>query len=342
MNLKSNIEGSLRNQVKKANFFGKFLKFLHEYKLVFNFYLNPSNSGIKEVHLSLVNYCNLRCKWCSLDHSQKKEIMDEELLYKFLNNMISDKRFNSIKKLNLWNSGETLLHPNLIKMLKIVKRYKEKKKDLKIEIVTNGMILNKNLAKKIIDLNVLDKITFSVDGGSKKKLEEIRRGTKWEILKKNISDFKKLSKGKIEIKIICIVDLKKPLNINWMEKEFKDLFNSVDAYRLTHPSNWLGKIKIKYPKELKFIKPNPRICLAVMQGLTLLQDGNVVPCCTDLNGTCILGNLYEQDLYSICYSKKRRKMIKYFLQGRKKDIPLCKDCNRFDMVTKTVVNKKKK
>ncbi len=334
-----NLKSLLKEQIKKGTFLGKSTKFLYEWKTIPDFYFNLNNSGIKVAHIQFVNYCNLRCKWCSMDHSKEKEIMSEELLVKFLENIVHDKRFKKLNKLNLWNAGETLLHPNLIKMLKIIKRYK-KKKGLKIEIVTNAMLLNEKLAKQIIDLDILDEITFSVDGGSKEKLEEIRRGTKLEILLKNILNFKKINKGKIKMKIICLIDLKKPLNINWMEKDFKTILNSVDTYRLTYPSTCIGQINIKYPKDFKFIRPNPRICLALMQGFVLLQNGDVLPCCSDLNGVCVLGNLYKQDLYSIYYGKKRKKMIQYLLQGRINEIPLCKNCNRFSMITKTVNNKK--
>ena len=38
---------------------------------------------ITEIDLEFVNYCNLRCKWCSLDHEQTRFVMTEDLLRKF-------------------------------------------------------------------------------------------------------------------------------------------------------------------------------------------------------------------------------------------------------------------
>ena len=143
------------------------------------------------INLEFVNYCNLRCKWCSLDHTQKKEIMNERLLHILFQNLISDRRFREIKGLNLWNGGEILLHPNFVKMLKVIKKYKDifLKKGLSfpcVYLLTNGILLNKELSNQLVNLDVVNVIRFSVDGGSKEKYEEIRKGAKWDIIFKNI------------------------------------------------------------------------------------------------------------------------------------------------------------
>jgi sulfatase maturation enzyme AslB (radical SAM superfamily) len=143
--------------------------------------LIKAETTISEINLELVNYCNLRCKWCSLNHEQKKCDMSKELLTKFFDNLFSDRRFKSVKVLNLFNGGETLLHPQLIDMLKIIKTYKEKfiQSGLffpRIRLLTNGMVLRNELARALLDLGILDRVQFSVDGGSRQKCEEIRKG----------------------------------------------------------------------------------------------------------------------------------------------------------------------
>ncbi|HYB24099.1 MAG TPA: hypothetical protein VED41_09900, partial [Solirubrobacteraceae bacterium] len=52
---------------------------------------------ISEINLELVNYCNLGCRWCALDHALPKVVMGEDLLRKLLENLASDRRFRSVR-----------------------------------------------------------------------------------------------------------------------------------------------------------------------------------------------------------------------------------------------------
>jgi len=319
------IKKTMKNEVLKGSTCGKLLKFSFEWwTLIKSFFFKDT---LKSVHIQFTNNCNLNCKWCSL--KKGCELMEEKFLIKILEEL---KKFN-VKEINLWNGGEPLLHPNLINLLRIIKRYK----NYKVNFLTNGILLNKQLSKKIIKLNVLDTLGFSVDGGSKQGYEELRRGGKWDILKKYVFNFIKLNKN-IETYIICVISPEKPLNIKWMKPEFKHLLNSVDYYRLTYPEFMPGGPKPLGCVNNNFIKTNKRICLALLQGLVILQNGKVLPCCIDLNGICVLGNLNEQSLKSIVNRGKRRQMIKMFLKGEKDKIPLCKDCNRFNI--KTLIKRK--
>lgn len=309
----------------------RFLMFLYQIGYITNSQKRFGSADITEINLEFVSYCNLRCKWCSLDHSKKKIVMDEELLKKFLNNLIFDRRFKKIKKLNIWNGGEVLLHPNIGGMLKIIKDYKAiaQKKNLyfpEILLLTNAMLLNKNLSKEIIDLDILDSIRFSIDGGSIEAFEEIRIGAKWDMVYKNISNFVEINNGKIKTNIICIIGYDKEHNINWMEDKFKSLLNLVDTYELRYPHTWEGTqifdITDKH-KQMKHIRP---FCYFLIHSLVILPNGDVTVCCVDLNSKGVIGNLYRQDLFSIYSCKQRRKMNWLYLTGRKSEISLCKDC----------------
>lgn len=72
-----------------------------------------------------------------------------------LNELIENKHFY-IERIDLHNAGETLLHPNLAEMLKIISK---KKKSLKekspviISLLTNVMLLKENMTKEIVDSN---------------------------------------------------------------------------------------------------------------------------------------------------------------------------------------------
>lgn len=288
------------------------------------------NTTITEVDLEFVNYCNLRCKWCSLDHEQERFTMSEVILRKFFDNLYSDRRFRSIKKINLFNGGETLLHPNLIAMLTIIKEYKNlflgKGMDFPIiELLTNGTLLNTDLSRKIVDLDLVDILQFSVDGGSREKYEEIRRPAKWDIVSRNIKDFVRINSGKIRTGIICVIENGRPNDTGWMTDEFKELCALVDHVELRYPHDWMGDVKVEGHK-----KVFKNYCKFLFHSLVVLPGGDVAVCCGDLNGKmATIGNILEKDIFRIYDSGARREMRYNLLRGRRDRIELCSNCSGY-------------
>jgi len=285
---------------------------------------------ITEIDLEFVNYCNLRCKWCSLDHAQEKSVMSEELLRKFFDNLLSDTRFRGVQKLNLFNGGEILLHPRLVDMLAVVRDYKRrflgKGRPFPVtDLLTNGVALNGDLARKLIDLDTLDLVRFSIDGGSPEKYEEIRKGAKWDAVAANIREFTKINNGKVRTGIICIIEPGRPKDTAWMSDEFRQVCGLVDHLELRYPHDWMGDVKVEgYAKIFR------NYCKFLFHSLVLLPDGGVVVCCGDLNGRKgTIGNLNNSDLFSIYSCKERRDMRYAFLRGRRHTIELCRDCGGY-------------
>ena len=117
--------------------------------------------SVREVNIEFANQCNLRCQFCSLDHLKSKQLITPDILEKFLSGFIYDKRYRKIKRINLYNGGEVLLHPKRMEMLTIIKKYKALAHEMgygfpEIHLLTNGMLLREKLAEEIIDLNVVD------------------------------------------------------------------------------------------------------------------------------------------------------------------------------------------
>lgn len=288
------------------------------------------NTTIVEIDLEFVNYCNLRCKWCSLDHAQKKDVLSEGLLRKFLENLLNDKRFRSVKRLNLFNGGETLLHPDFIGMMKIMKEYKSKFLERgrpfpAIDLLTNATPLREGLSRELIGLDIVDTMRFSVDGGSRQKYEELRPPAKWDTASKNIMDFIKINNGRVRTGIICIIEHGKPENTEWMTDEFKALCGAVDHVELRYPHDWMGDVKVEGHR-----KVFKNYCKFLFHSLCVLPNGDVAVCCGDLNGKKgVAGNLNKEDLYKV-YSSRRRRELRYeLLKGRRDRIELCRDCGGY-------------
>ena len=319
----------IKQSVENHTPFGNLVTKGHEYALLFKYFLDPVR--IKAIHLQFVNYCNLNCEFCSFSNTPNKQVIELELLEKLFDEILfTNPRFN-VRELNLWVAGENLLHPKIFDIFELMKDYKQRShKFPKVKLFTNGMVLTESFSKKMIETGVVDWVGFSVDGGSKEMCEKIRRGCNFDVIKKNIEGFQKLNKDrKITAMINCLTPLNKPLNSDWMSDEFKELLGMVDYFKLNYPMD-VG-IDIKYPEEFRFYQWDGKICRALLQGVALVQNGDVLPCCSDFNNTYPIGNLYKQSLSEICKGEKRKKMVTTLLKGKKNEIPLCKNCNRFSI-----------
>lgn len=329
-------------RIGKSTLIWRLLEFLQGVSYTFNYILYYRFSFLKfktsitEINIEFVSYCNLRCKLCSLDHTKTKIRMSPETLKLFFENLLRDKRFNSVKTIHLYNAGEVLLHPKLSEMLDIIKYYKllASEKSIhfpKIALLTNATILDKENSEILINSQVLDNIRFSMDGGNKEKFEEMRERAKWEVFVKNVRHFCELNKNSnkpISTGIITLVDYRNKLNTTWMSSEFIELLNLVDGYELRYAHNWGGDLLIEELNN-KSKKKYKIGCSLLMHQLVLLPNGDITVCCADLNSRGVIGNITEETLFMIYKKPQRRAMLKKFMLGKKKKIDLCKDCETF-------------
>ncbi len=307
-----------------------------DYWLYYKTQLIKGKSSITEINIEFVSYCNLRCTLCSLDHEKPKIRMSEEILKDFFEDFLNDAHFRSVKTIHLYNAGEVLLHPKIAEMLDIIKHYKEEAATRKIPfpqiaLLTNATILNEKNSKIIVESGVIDNIRFSMDGGSKEKFEEMRARAKWDVFVKNITTFCELnekSSKRIPTGIITLIGYENKMNTKWMSEEFKTLLNWVDGYELRYAHNWGGDVEVKELKDKK--KKSLKVgCSLLMHQLVLLPNGDVTVCCADLNSKGVIGNIKKERLLDIYNKPQRKEMLRKFIQGKKKEIDLCKDCETF-------------
>lgn len=305
------------------------LNYFYYYKIL------KGNKGmsVKEVNIEFSSQCNLRCQFCSLDHNKPKHIISEEILEKFLSGFVKDKRYGHIKRINLYNGGEVLLHPKRLEMLAILKKYKDlaKQKNLpfpEIHMLTNVMLLREKLSEEIIDLDVIDLLGVSFDGGTPEAFEEMRTNAKWNIFYDNVKAFDRIRKEKnnsVKMSAISCIPGDKPRSLDWMHPQFQELYKLLDWYELRRLHNWAGDIE-----EFKVPQKKHKIgCTLLMEQLVLLPNGDVTICCNDLNSKSVIGNILNTNFMDIYNCEQRVRFLKLHLQGKKDQIALCKNCETF-------------
>lgn len=288
--------------------------------------------SIRWINLEFASACNLRCKWCSLDHTKPKLTMSPELLERVLAELSTDRAFQ-LDRIELHNGGETLMHPELPEMLAVLRKYRDQLPP--VHLLTNAGLLTEEKARIILDSEAISRIRFSIDGGTRESFEELRAPAKWSKISDNVRRFLALNEScarSVETGIICLVGTDQTLSTDWMEPDFAELFERVDQLHIRWPHNWdgsedLGIDDSGYRKHTESRKH--QVCYFLEMDLVVLPGGDVTVCCADLNSRGVIGNVNESSLREVYLSKVRRSMLEKFAAGEKDSIDLCKDCSGY-------------
>ena len=312
------------------------LNYQAEYQFYYRLPKNGNRCSIREINLEFSSACNLRCKFCALDHDKPKQTMSPLVLRRFLDQFLEDTRFHSVQKFQLYNGGETLLHPKRLDLLRIIKEYRERALAAglpfpKVSLLTNGMLLREKLAKTIVDEGLVDEVGFSLDGGTPADFEDLRVNAKWKPFYDNVrffTDCARKSERPIRVYGITIVPEPRPLDYSWMHPEFKEIANSFDHHELRRLHDWGGEVALESDNAaIKNLKHKG--CELLMHQMVLLPNGDVTVCCNDLNSKGVVGNILDNSLWEVYRSQERRRYLDLLNQGRKAELDLCKDCQTF-------------
>ncbi len=273
----------------------------------------------KKIYIEITNVCNLSCHFCSAVEKTKRFMTEEEFTH-----IIKEIRpYTDTVYLHV--KGEPLLHPNLLKFLKIAEN-----ENINVNITTNGTLFPK-LADELGKYPSLKKINFSLhsENNIKDYVENILEGV--NKLPKTITIIYRLwtlKNGMLDEKSTKIVE------------KIKSYYNlsPETVEKIKNESNVKISSTIYVDKDNEFAWPStttnlniPGFCMALKTHLAILVDGTVVPCCLDSNGKIPLGNIYQQSLEEIVNSEKFITLKKSF-QDRHPLERLCQNCtykNRF-------------
>lgn len=270
------------------------------------------------VDIELSSFCNLKCTMCP--HGKEgqdiqKGLMDYELARKVINECAEF----GVTSLKFSGRGEALLHPKFVELVK----YAKSKGLLDVMFNTNGLLLNEEKAKAIIDAGV-DLVIISIDGATKEAYEKIRIGGNFDILVSNIEYLIKHRKDNNFSKpIIRLQFVKMKENIHEFEKFQKMWKGKVDVLvGIDYSNRVCGENKSVLSR-----KPVGRAyCPHPWRRLTVTSSGVVLMCCVDWDIKYPVGDSRTQTIYQIWSGKEieyGRKCIKN-LEHHK--IQSCKDC----------------
>lgn len=231
--------------------------------------------------------------------------------------------------LYLEGSGEPFVHPEIMKIVKILKEA-----GLKLTIFTNGTLLNAHLIEELID-NRVNRVRVSIWAGSESSFERNYPGSNKKHFRRiieNLQHFQRLRRlngamlpnvdiffviNKLnKVEIPAIVELahqnhcdglsfgqfiswdRKIDAINFDRQERTALMKELKKYKEVLEKKSLGHTldhdidKLAFGPDCRQISP----CLISWFHLRILTSGDVVPCC---RSSYPLGNIVEQSFFEI-------------------------------------------
>lgn len=275
--------------------------------------------------------CNLRCMWCSLDRWKPKAFLPLDLFDKVLT-QVANNELPCLNYVNLFNGGESLLHPQFPEAMKILA---DKKPQIKPPtfLVSNGTVLKGENVECLFRGKPVDWVRISLDGGSPEMFEQIRQGAKWEQVAANVRAFASHPERKkqgIILSFICMLPRGMPPDYTLFHPEYNALLSLGDNVEFRYAHTWDGTIG-----EVDGITSSPHakqphlVCTFLSHQCVVLASGEVNACCADLNGRNIIGNAWTQSLAEIWTGPERERKLKLWQEGRANEIAACEKCEGY-------------
>jgi radical SAM protein with 4Fe4S-binding SPASM domain len=228
-----------------------------------------------------------------------------------------------VKRVHLYLHGEPMLHPQIVEMVGHIKS-----KGLAVHLTTNGMPLNKEKMKAILQsgVNSADRFIFSILGYSKDVHERIMKGVNHDRVIKNVYDFIELRrKHKMNGPVIETVFYTMPEN----EREIDQFFNYWHgvADHVTVVDSVSKQFSEFRTGGYSSIPVRKRTCINLWERMTIFWNGNVTTCIADVDGICRLGSLKEKSITEIWNCEKLLSIKKLHKEKSFQDLPLCSRCD---------------
>ena len=233
--------------------------------------------------LSITTQCNLSCPWCigKFDKREYKEKINS-VINKDTENLI----ITNIKKLHnktlTISGGEPLLYPEIVKRI-ITKCRKEFGDSFRIDVLTNGLLLDKELVDFFNNNNIYLSISLSIFG-YKGILNLINKAKCPDIL---VNLFRNLKYKRFHIVIDKDISFAKEalLLYNLYQCPIEYTPNLIDAFHYDDNDLEFIRKEIKILKTLskdlswfKLLYGRTKFCTCTNENLVLDTDGNLSIC----------------------------------------------------------------
>lgn len=300
----------------------------------------------------ITNHCNLRCRHCYQEIFSSQADLDWPGLKQVADNLLRSLREKKQSACLNLTGGEPLLKPELWSLLEYLTQQPEM---IELGIITNGLLLNEEMAAKISLYPKLHQLKISLDGPDPKTNDSLRGPGIFQKVVKNLISFEQAASLPIYIMftimernfrtIPSLVELARKLKVHglilerfipWGRgkelitevlnkeewREFLQMLSSLLAIEETDLPGPYQAFQINFQNEELMLLGAP--CVLGEDGFCIMPDGQVYPC---RRFPIALGNLRYESLEQMWHNSPLLQDLrrKENLQGKCRICPL-KDC----------------
>jgi pyruvate-formate lyase-activating enzyme len=255
--------------------------------------------------------CNAKCPFCPYEHMQRGPMFMEDWVWQ----KIVDETRNLGVTYRPFLINEPLSEKRLMTIIESMKR----DRSARVEINTNGGLLNEKRARAILDAGI-DVVRFSVDGFSRQTYEPARPGVDYDKVVEYTNQFIELRNAggyecHIEVRMIDMPENKHE-HAEYLEYWGARADEAVIVPLYQWP--WSGQTG-------PVLKP----CLKILDEMFFFTDGTAPLCCWDDAGRARVGDVKKKSVLEIWNGPEMQAMRTLLNRGRRDLISLCSRCDAY-------------
>ncbi len=276
----------------------------------------------RRINIETTSVCNLDCLMCPTQSKARADGTMSMALFERAADEIA-RHGADIVWLHAW--GEPLVDRFLFERIAYITRYPSIRN---VVLSTNATLLREEKARRLAESS-LDTVVFSLDGVTAETYEAIRRGARFAHVMENVRRFLEIRKAqggrgpRVVFQIIAMRETAR--EIEAFREYWRPYLGPGDYIHVKSFNTWAGKTEDRgFPEcGLDFRIP----CTAFLwDALTILWNGDVVPCCFDVDGVLIIGRFGEQTLEEIWNGPALAELRRRHRRLDFRSLPLCAAC----------------
>ena len=285
------------------------------------------------IQFDVSSVCNLKCEFCPIHGSAQKMVVKKQTRFfdfEQFTKCIDDIKdsFGCVKQILFTGSGEPLLNPRIVDMIKYIS---DSKTAERITVITNGLLLTNELSDKLIDSG-LSLLRVSVNGLSSQDYKHYT-GTDMDF-EKYVDRLRYFYEHKNSTQVYIKI-MNYMVDSDEQKKQFYDTFSSIcDIINVENVYDMGGNGKFDNIDKSQLnqaifsdIQSEPLICSIQFYTFYINSELDIYPCCEGMLKNCIykpLENLKNSGIKSI-WNKTMRDFQYKMIDGKPK-FEYCKQC----------------
>jgi radical SAM protein with 4Fe4S-binding SPASM domain len=285
----------------------------------------------RPVHLKieLTNFCNLACPMCP--HQQMRRpvgYMRPELFRRIIDQAAPELEFAYVHHL-----GESLFHPRIGELIAYGRQ-----RGIAMGLSTNATFLSARKTRALLDSG-LDFLVVSLDANSEQSYAHMRRGGDFRRTVANVRHLfaeKKARQSATQVVVQMIVSAHNQHEV----ASFAHTWDGQIVLKVAR--DWAGQVPLaallRPPATGAAAEPtSEQPCRMLWTELTVLWDGQVVPCANVYEHENLLGDLEKKSLDEIWNGAPLLALRRAHLDDAVAAVPVCRTCPRHPLDRKDFI-----